>query len=120
MRLLARLPPHSHYAAALADDDDLARRTLDEQVPGQLPPRPRPPLVGNSIEVELLRQILDAVREVSRSVIASIPTKSPRKIPPLKPVPRPQTALEREDRRRALEGLADLEAQLLPRSDAGG
>jgi hypothetical protein len=91
LNLVDRLPRHSHYKAALADDDDLAD-LIDENEPP-----PKPPLTDFSADHQLLNIIADRLGELIRTTAQVNSTK---RVPPVQPLPRPETALHRKARRR--------------------
>lgn len=111
LRWLDRLPKHSHYKAALADDEDLARRTLAGVNGSGPPPAPRPPITEWSRQVELLTAAVDELRELHATLIAANSKKGKR--PKVRPVPRPETAVMRLEKQRTLAQLAEIERKLL-------
>jgi hypothetical protein len=107
LRVIGRLPPQSHYKAALADDDELAERS-----PPPVPGAPRVPLTGYSRTHELLAALLDAVNELHATLTAAH-TKGGKR-PPVRRTPRPVTALQRAEHRRTAATLTSIEAKMLP------
>lgn len=112
MRLLERLPRHSHYKATLADDDDLAERTLDARTEQPGPPAPVPLTEHTRVE-ELLSAVLDAINEQHATLMAAN-TKGGKR-PPVKHAPRPETAVMRVEKRRTMAMLRSIEERMLPR-----
>jgi len=108
LRLVDRLPEHSHYQRALEDDDELHRRH---------PPATarRPSLRSWSADRELLATLHD-VASLIQVAIVGVNTPKGKKAPKFKPVRRPETAADRARRRRELEMHADNVRQLLPGS----
>ncbi len=95
LRLIGRLPEHSQYQLALADDDDLATGTTGG-------PRRRPPLRAWSAERELRATLYD-VATLIQVAIAAVNTPKGKSPPKFKPTPRPETAADRVRRRLELE-----------------
>lgn len=110
LNLVNRLPRNSHLAAAMADDDDLAE-LIDEDAPA-----PPPPLTDFSADHQMLNIIADRLGELIRTTAQVNSTK---KVPPVQPLPRPETALQRKARRRR-EYKRDLIADRLARAKAAG
>lgn len=115
LRLVDRLPRHSHYKAAIADDDELARQVLEHLGRGTVPARP--PLTEYSTLIEVLSNFLDELRELHATLIAVNSAKGRR--PRVTRTPRPETAVMRAEKRRSMERLMELEQRLLgaPPSD---
>lgn len=103
------LPRTSHYQEARAQDDELAEGMLEHLSDG--PPAP-PALTEFSPEVEVLQGVLDRLGEVVNAVVASGGGKPS----PVRPGPRPVTALDRARARRLKDASAELEAKLFPRT----
>lgn len=110
LNLINRLPRNSHYAAAMADDDDLAD-LIDEDAPP-----PKPPLTDWSADHQMLNVIADRLGELLRLTAAA---NSDKKVPPYKPLARPETALQRKARRRRA-AKRDLIADRLAKAKAAG
>jgi hypothetical protein len=108
--LLDRLPRHSHLAAAMADDDDLAD-LIDEDAPP-----PPPPLTDFSADHQMLTLIADRLGELLHLTAAANSSKKP---PPYRHLPRPETALQRKARRRR-QAKRDLIADRLAAARAAG
>lgn len=103
LNVIDGLPSHSHYVAALADDDELAMAS-DE-------PRSRPPrLTEFSPEVAALAAAFDRLGELIGTLVA-VNGGTP---PKLEPYPRPVTAAERVRRRKRMEAHYDLVRRVLP------
>lgn len=96
LNLIDRLPRHSHYVAALADDDELADQLADQDDEDKGPP-PAPPLTEFGPVEERLTLIADRLGELLRAFAAANSKKKP---PPYKPLARPVTARQRARRRR--------------------
>ncbi len=91
--IIDRLPSHSHYAAAVAMDEEHAR-LLAESMASQPRGKSRgPSLTSYTPEVAILTSILDALRHNSY-VTAAVQVGKKAGQPP-QPSPRPETALER-------------------------
>lgn len=88
--------PRSALQIALAQDDEAAEEHL---AAGDEAPNSGPPLESWSPEVEYLAAVVDRLGEVIQTVIATTP--GAKKPPRMRPVPRPETALDRARRRRA-------------------
>lgn len=84
---MARLPRHSHYRAAIDDDDELASVAigLAEQVPSGIS------LAGYSDVVARLDNVFDAIMAVQETLVAIHSTTRPRP----QRAPRPTTAYQR-------------------------
>ncbi|MEV4670969.1 hypothetical protein AB0K34_04880 [Actinomadura sp. NPDC049382] len=91
LNLIDRLPRHSHLAAAMADDDDLAD-LIDEDAPA-----PPPPLTEWSADHGLLTIIAERLGDL---LAATAQANSGKKVPSPRPLPRPETALKRKVKRR--------------------
>jgi len=95
LMLIDRLPAHSWYSAALANDEQhaemlakaIAARGDDEDAPSKGP-------AWNTWtpEVAMLTQVVDAVRSLQHTLVAVNAEKAP---PPPEPLPRPTGALEK-------------------------
>lgn len=110
LNLVDRLPRHSHLAAAMADDDDLAEM-IDEDAPS-----PKPPLTDFSADHQMLTIIADRLGELIRTTAQVNSTK---KLPEYRPLARPETALQRKARRRR-EYKRDLITDRLAKAKAAG
>lgn len=85
------LPRDSHYVAAVADDDEVA-----EQAGPQPSKRQPPPLTDWTPEVERLTNLEDLIRNLVALANAQVSGKNPK---PPKPSLRPETALQRIEKR---------------------
>lgn len=94
LNLIERLPQGSQFRAALADDDELAEQIGDDIENAPVPP---PPLTEWSADHEKLTLIADRLGELIRLTSAANSKSLP---PRYKPLPRPETALQRKARRR--------------------
>jgi hypothetical protein len=110
LNLVDRLPRHSHLAAAMANDDELAE-LIDEDAPA-----PAPPLTDFSADHQMLTLIADRIGELIRTTAQANSTKT---VPPIKPLPRPETALQRKARRRK-QAKRDLITDRLAKAKAAG
>lgn len=109
--MLPRLPRHSHYKAAIAQDEDLARAYLARPAE-QGPQAYRPPITEHSALVEVLTTVIDELRELHATLIAVNSRKGRR--PKVTRAPRPETAVMRLEKDRSVAMLADLERRLTP------
>lgn len=112
LNLIDHLPRNSHFAEAVANDEEHAR-LLAEAIPASRGEEWRPPMSTWSPEVAMLADLIDAVNALKAVVTMANSQKGARK-PDLKPYPRPGTMLEkvrREQRRKAHE---ELVARVLP------
>lgn len=109
-RLIDRLPEHSHYQRALADDDELQRQF------GSAGPR-KPTLRAWSAERELRATLYD-VASLIQVAIVSVNTPKGKQAPRFKPVRRPETAADRDERRRLLDMHRHNVRKLLPGRDS--
>lgn len=101
MDLVHELPRGSHYRAALADDDELAEAILDL---GEPEPPAHPPLEGWTNELEALTGIQDLLKAIAMRGSEKTP----------KPLPRPQTGMDRVKRHRVSARHATVLDQVLP------
>lgn len=104
LRLIARLPDHGHYKAALAHDESNPAMWA---LLAQRAPDPAPTMLGWTREVALLVGILEAVHQVSGVTIA-VNTESGHMPEPVR-IPRPVTALQKFQQRRKVD---DREARM--------
>ncbi|MFP7366284.1 hypothetical protein SFC07_11025 [Corynebacterium callunae] len=99
MDLIDELPRGSHYRAAVADDDDIAEAVFD------LKPRSSsPPLEDWTAEIEALTGIQD--------LLFSLLYRGSDQRPPR--LPRPETAMDRVEKRRIAVKKTHVLSQLLP------
>lgn len=97
LRLAARLPDHSRYKAALADDEDLAEQLAGRVEAGT--PAARMTMLGWTPERALLTALVEAVGSLTAITIAV--NSEDDKAPDVPRLPRPVLALDRiQDRRR--------------------
>jgi hypothetical protein len=82
LRLVARLPEHSHYKAALVQDERYAEAVLATEQAGTMPHHQ--PLVGWTREAAVIADLFDRLT----ALMASDPGK-------VTPYPRPKTAVDR-------------------------
>lgn len=106
LNLVDHLPRTSHYQDALAQDDEIHEGHVTPP-PGQ--PK-SPPLTEFSPEVEVLTAAVDRLGEVINAVLAAAGGKPK----PVRPYPRPVTAVDRRRARERAEVQRDLERQLFP------
>lgn len=104
-RMLPRLPEGSRYRAALLDDDELALERLEAESGDDQPKPTRPPLVGETQDRALLRQVVSFLRRIEHGVYNAQAPRNKRTRPP-EPLKGPETA---EDRIRDLVGDAEVE-----------
>ncbi|MER7167028.1 hypothetical protein ABT336_13300 [Micromonospora sp. NPDC000207] len=107
LNLIDGLPRDSAFVEALTSDDEWAAAVVAN------PPEERPPsrrMAEWSPQVELLTNLLDAVRENTRVALASAGGKPGQ----FAPAPRPVTALERVRARRRVSKHESLVARVLP------
>lgn len=100
--LIDRLPGHSHYASAMANDEEYAKMVAEAMAArkkaGEAPPEDKgPALTTWTPEMAMLTNLLDAVNGVRYAVVAVQAGKKAGDPP--KPARRPQTALEKAMRR---------------------
>lgn len=107
-RLIERLPQHSRFRLAQADDDDLiAGLDLDEK------PARGPSLDSWSALDELRADIADGFN-LMQTAIAASNTEKGKRPPKFTPRPRPKTAAERVRLRRDKQTHEAIRARLLP------
>lgn len=121
--VIDRLPGHSHYAAAVANDEEhaeLVAKALEERKQSGDTEDIGPSLTNWTPEVAALTAVLDAVNQVRYAVVAVNAGKKAGEPP--KPAKRPVTALEKASRRaehrRRQSAHESLTARLLPRKAA--
>lgn len=95
--------------AAVLDDDEVALRLLDEPEG----PRSEMDLVGWTYERELLAGIFEAVLRLTSITIAA--NSKDGKPPPVTPLPRPQTAVQRVRHLKVLRDLENVVTAFRPR-----
>lgn len=107
-RVIARLPRHSHYKAALEDDDEIAEVALAIQLPEN---RARVPLVGYDETVVRLDNLFDAINAVNETLIT---VYSKRGIAARRSIraERPETAHQRVKRSRSKQKLQSIEESM--------
>lgn len=103
---LEHLPRTSAYHTAVAEDEELAKHLAAEPPP----PTRAPPLTEFGPEVEVLAE----VRDLLANLIAVTIKANDGKPPKVKPYPRPESAVQRERRRRRYEQHRALAARVLP------
>lgn len=103
--IIDRLPRTSAYIDAVSQDDDLADALGDR---AQTQPGRR--MADWSVEVELLTTIVDRLAELTHTVAALGGARPGR----IRPAPRPRTAFDRAEHRRAIRAHASLARRLLP------
>lgn len=96
-RFLERLPRHSHFHAALLEDEETAASLSErsEHTTGSFG------MVGWTYERELLTTICDLLLQLHATFIQANSEDGHR--PPVDPMPRPKTALDRVEARMARE-----------------
>lgn len=109
-RLLDQLPQHGRFKAALLDDDELAEQIYEPvDDDGPIPPMD---FVGYDPVVAGLTNIGDILLMLRATLIAVNSDKG--KMPPVKPLPRPESARERVERERSKERRSELLSILTP------
>lgn len=103
---LEHLPRTSAYQAALAQDEELAKQLAKEPPP----PDRAPPLTEFGRDVEVLAEVRDLLVNLI-SVTVKAHGGTPKKVPPYR---RPETALDRERRRRQYQHHRAITARVLP------
>lgn len=109
LNVVDHLPRNSAFVQAMTDDEEWAAQVLDGPQPEKKPPAVR--MADWSPEMEMLTNLLDAVRELTR-VAAMAGGSKPKKTPP---APRPRTALDRLRERRREAKHRRVVAAVLPR-----
>lgn len=112
LNVVDHLPRHSAYVQALSDDDEWAERVIDNPQPER---GPSVRMADWSPELEMLTNLFDAVRELTRVTAMSAGAK-PKKV---NPAPRPRTALDRVRARRRKAQHNRLVTILLPDAEQG-
>lgn len=120
LRLIEHLPWHSAYKKALADDDEIATRLLEqrrrEEAEARRTGRKAPAHAPISVadwdpEREQTAQLSDALSSLRLAVMA--PNMPKGKRPKAKPAPRPETAMARAERRAEMAQHKSIVAQVL-------
>lgn len=109
-RLLARLPRHSHYKAALDSDTEIAAMAYSLQDTAEHGGKPEVPLVDYDPIALRLDNLFDAINALAETVRGALSRKNQR-VEPVR-APRPETALQQLHRQHTRNKLADLESQL--------
>lgn len=105
LNLIDHLPAHSHFGAALADDEEVA-----EQMDPDAPPRP-PSLTEFDPTTRALADLFDRVGTLTAALLSVHGQKPPR----FPPYPRPRLAIDRLVSRRRWAKHRKLTARLLRR-----
>lgn len=93
LRLVERLPDHSHYKVAIHNDDELAARLREvEAATGRRPPT-RPTVDAHTWTPE--RAILTDVADILLSIRSSLEAQHTGKRQKVTPMPRPRFARDR-------------------------
>jgi hypothetical protein len=108
LTLIDHLPRTSAFAAAVAQDDELAASVVDLPKASHIPP-----LTEWTPEVQALAAIVDRLADLINAVVVNHPSGKGRPTR-VRPWPRPVTAFDRARTKRIREAAADLEAQLFP------
>lgn len=109
-RILERLPRHSHYKAALDDDDEYAEIALTLDGITQKSSKPRVPLAGyNEIAIRL-DNLFDAINAVNDTLLAAPHFKRKRR--QAIRAPRPETAQQRLKRQQSMDKLNSIVQQM--------
>lgn len=110
LRLIGRLPEGSRHFSALLDDEDLARFRIEQGLEAQR--SDRPPLLGETPERRLLRELVDEMRHNSWATFAAQQGKKAGAAP--KRSKHPQTAEERIGSAYARQVVEDIFDQATP------
>lgn len=110
LTLIDHLPRTSAFAAAVAQDDELAAEVGDLPKGSDVPP-----LTEWTPEVQALAAVVDRLAEVANAIFASGGGKPSR----ARPYPRPVTAFDRARAKRHREAADDMVAQLFPANPKG-
>jgi hypothetical protein len=108
-RILLRLPRHSHYKAALDDDEEFAAIALKLALPGTEKARPRVPLAGYSDVIARLDNVFDAISALHETMVDVYSRRNGRRVNRTR-APRPETAqqrLRRAETYRALDSIVE-------------
>lgn len=108
LNIIERLPRHSHYIEAIADDEEVARQVA---LAGSDDEKPVRRMREWSVEVEILVAIAERLGVNITAVQASAGIKQPLKLPTL---PRPRTAIDRWRELSRREQHSSIVARLLP------
>lgn len=111
--LAERLPRHSVYAAAVADDDDTALALLDHWGGAEPARGKRFGMQGWTPERELLTSQAELLMSIRALLIGAKFSKSG-KPPKVQPMPRPRTAADRVEAVRSRRKRQHLLGQLFP------
>lgn len=110
-RLIAQLPAHSRYKAAIHDDDDFARIVLAQR--GDKEPG-APTMAGYTPVVQAVHDLTDWVKSLYALTVAVHTNGSAPKLPP---TPRPRTAFDRVARGRLMARHRARVALMLPNKE---
>lgn len=115
LRIASRLPPGSHYRAAMADDDELAARIAAVHgPPSKRKKTRRPPLQGFTTEIQYLHDIRNALQRVPWAVFAAQAPSGKRGSAP-RPAKGPETADDRYELLDARREHTEVVSQVLVR-----
>lgn len=121
IRFAERLPPHSHYKAAIADDDDYIRQYMASQPPGsdqRQQEQASLTMQGYSMQVAALHEIADRVGALY-AVTVAVNSKNG-KAPDIPEMPRPTTAMQRYKDSSVTRRHEAIVAKVLPHKEKGG
>jgi hypothetical protein len=104
--MLEQLPSHGRYKAAILDDEELAERIAEQPASSSFGMHEWTP------ERALLTVMVDWLQAIYSITVAANSKNG--KGPPVKPLPRPVTAVDRLEQRRRLEMGRAIMAQMFP------
>lgn len=124
LNLIGRLPQNSHYAHAIATDEEYAKAAAEHPGTGDVSEAPAPSMAAWSPEVDMLARLVDSVNALRIATIAASLPKG-KTAPTFEPVRRPEravTKVARQRRRAAHDRLVALvqPAPGRPTMDVGG
>lgn len=106
-RILERLPRHSHYKAALEDDEDYAQFALALDGLNVGPRKARVPLAGYDEVAVRLDNLFDAINAVNETLLAAPHFRRNRGRQAIR-APRPDTAQQRLKRQQSMQRISSI------------
>jgi hypothetical protein len=112
LRIADRLPPHSRFKHAVADDDEL-QRWREDRFKGRVPPA-RPPRLSEWTVFDDIMTTLNDGFSLLRHTIVSVNAEKGKRPPAWKPTRRPKSAADRAESRRDMDTVMDIRRKVLP------
>lgn len=98
-RFLARLPRHGHFYASVLADEESMEQVLSQEDNAES--KSAIPLAGWTTDHDLLTTVIDVLNSLHATLVQVNSEKGQR--PDVKPMPRPETAIERVEAKQAID-----------------